>query len=487
MAWLAFGVPLLFYIPALSSDAAFWDTGEMQTVPYILGIAHPTGFPFFTLAGWLFSHVVPFGTPAWRLALMCAIAMAAAACAACMLARELGADARVAVAAAWLFAASEVAWSRGTRVEVHALAVMFAMLAIARAVRFRKKGEIRALYGCALWLGLGLADHPVVALTIPGLLIVLSSRYKTLFGGAGLRACAILLACVSLYLYLPLRSAYAYEHRLDPTLSLGIPPGRPYWDYGHPSTWENFKREVLGEDFKAGGTLARAFAPERYGAMSLAYARRADKEVGLFVVCIALIGVLFMLRDDPGLSVGILLAGGAAVPFALNYKVESDVDRYFLTSYATIAACAAVGLQRASQRLPPESRPAAVIVSALLLLGFAVHTASSNGMNAAYAHKQASANAWIERVRSKTPSDALIIADWEHATPLAYGAYVERRLDRRIVETAWIQDDQEYLGGWLRRFPVYVASSESPELPGYRFDLIDDASPALYRVRAAVP
>ncbi len=68
-------VPLVLYIYSLSPFVQFSDAGEMQTVPYILGIAHPVGSPLFTMIGFLFSHFIPIGTVAWRISLMCAIAM----------------------------------------------------------------------------------------------------------------------------------------------------------------------------------------------------------------------------------------------------------------------------------------------------------------------------------------------------------------------------------------------------------------------------
>jgi len=60
-------VPLAIYLLSMSSYPDGWDTGEMQTVPYMLGITHPTGFPLFVLSGWVFSHVVAISTVAWRM------------------------------------------------------------------------------------------------------------------------------------------------------------------------------------------------------------------------------------------------------------------------------------------------------------------------------------------------------------------------------------------------------------------------------------
>ena len=49
----------------------FWDTAEFQTVPPILGTAHPTGYPTYVLLGWLASIVLtPFGEAAFRMNLL---------------------------------------------------------------------------------------------------------------------------------------------------------------------------------------------------------------------------------------------------------------------------------------------------------------------------------------------------------------------------------------------------------------------------------
>jgi len=42
------------------------DVGELQFVGYVLGTAHPTGYPLYTMLSWAFTHAVPLGTVAWR-------------------------------------------------------------------------------------------------------------------------------------------------------------------------------------------------------------------------------------------------------------------------------------------------------------------------------------------------------------------------------------------------------------------------------------
>ena len=47
----AFAVPAVAYVASVSHEPGSWDTAELQGVPYILGISHPTGFPFYVLLG----------------------------------------------------------------------------------------------------------------------------------------------------------------------------------------------------------------------------------------------------------------------------------------------------------------------------------------------------------------------------------------------------------------------------------------------------
>lgn len=45
------------YLKTLAPGVHFIDSGELAAVACTLGIAHPTGYPLFTLIGWLFSNL----------------------------------------------------------------------------------------------------------------------------------------------------------------------------------------------------------------------------------------------------------------------------------------------------------------------------------------------------------------------------------------------------------------------------------------------
>lgn len=66
---IVFIFALYVYILTLAPTVWFIDAGELASVAITLGIAHPTGYPLFTLVGHLFSKI-PIGTEIYRLNFM---------------------------------------------------------------------------------------------------------------------------------------------------------------------------------------------------------------------------------------------------------------------------------------------------------------------------------------------------------------------------------------------------------------------------------
>src|SRR5690242_14256284 len=97
---LALGA-LALYVATLLPGVGSGDTAEFQRVAPTLGVAHPTGYPLYTMLGWLWSQLLAIGTPAWRMNVFSACTAALAVGALFLAARVLG-QARVVAAAAAL-------------------------------------------------------------------------------------------------------------------------------------------------------------------------------------------------------------------------------------------------------------------------------------------------------------------------------------------------------------------------------------------------
>ena len=63
-------VVLGLYYLTLENGVMQIDSGELATVQYTLGTAHPTGYPLFTLLGYLFSHIPTGLRPIYQLNLV---------------------------------------------------------------------------------------------------------------------------------------------------------------------------------------------------------------------------------------------------------------------------------------------------------------------------------------------------------------------------------------------------------------------------------
>ena len=62
----------MLYALTLSPTINFLDSGELTTVAWTLGIAHPPGYPLYTLISSAFIHL-PLGDPAWRMNALSAV------------------------------------------------------------------------------------------------------------------------------------------------------------------------------------------------------------------------------------------------------------------------------------------------------------------------------------------------------------------------------------------------------------------------------
>ncbi len=462
----AFTVAFAFYAATLLPGVAFWDTGEMQTVPYILGIAHPTGFPLFVLGGWAFSHALPLGSPAWRLSLFSAFASAGAAGACAALVAELGASPLAGLCASLAFAFGDVVWSRAARAEVHDFALLFTALAFLGAVRAGRARSPRALAATGLACGLGLAAHPIVALALPGILLAAWPAVAALGRRAFLASAALGFAPLALYAYVPLRSAYVEAHGLDPAVALGV-AGGAFWDSGAPASPAAFGRYLAGTSFDTAGSLERSLTPSGLAAARAFGATLAYREYGDVLLALALCGLVPLCTRHRWLAAGLLTTAGLDVSFGANFGAEAEGDpaRYALAAFWVVAVSAGAGAWWLASGLAGSARPrvAALGSCALLLGGLAQHAGSAR-VDLAREEQRVDAQPFSTVAESLVVPGSLVIASWTFAAPLAYDAYVARTLHARLL-CAWPNQYPARYAGWRARFGhVYFVVPRSYDL-----------------------
>jgi hypothetical protein len=487
----SFALPLLVYAWSLDSDVGFWDTAEMNTVPYILGLAHPTGFPTEILLGWLFSHGFSVGEVTFRLTLFNALEVAGAACLAAAFVLSETRIALIPLLAAIGFATSFVVWQHAIHTDVTSIAVLLVGAVFVVIRRWWKTDNPRLLLVAALIGGAALGTHGAAALYLvaPAVLVLVRALQRRNVRKPAAMAALVFLVCITaIYAYLPLRSAYVVSHRLDPTLALGMPPGRPFWDWGDPRSWSGFRDVAFGSQVSATRAFEMYVRPSAL-LRSLTYATGMLKSaLGGPTLATILIFCIAACFDDLPLTLFLLAPALIVTPFVLGYIAESDPARYYIFPSWGLWTAASIGLAQVLERLRVSSRWSTLIVAALIAL-ITLHNVYA-GRGLFVERRDRLGFNYIDAVIAQTRDNSVLIAPWTYATPIAYAGYVQHRLGSRVLVPGEANDLSSRIRAWMRDYPVFAVSEYHPSSRLFEaryicnFNVIPKAEndPKLYRI-----
>lgn len=174
--WIALGLfsAILFvYVQTLALGLAKGDGGELQHTLAVLGVAHPTGYPLYTLVGWLWAKLIPFGTIAWRVNLFSAVCGAAAAVMVYGIVYRLTRRVLPALAGASFLAFSPNFWILSSTTEVYTLHALFVAAIFYLLLVWRDAGTRRSkvLIPVTFVYGLSLSHHRSMLLLAPAILL----------------------------------------------------------------------------------------------------------------------------------------------------------------------------------------------------------------------------------------------------------------------------------------------------------------------------
>jgi hypothetical protein len=453
MAAIVFAATMAIYGAMLPANVGVGDEAEAQTVPYILGIAHPTGFPAYTLAGWAFSHALPFGTVAWRLNAFVAVCTALSTAGVFLLAVAIGSGAYAAAFAAFAFAFGNAVWYGALHANAQVLAATCSVFALLACTAFARSGDPRALFAACACCGLGTATHPAAIWIVPAIAVALLWRRNDVTAKTLAVAVAALVLPLLLYGYLPLRSAVVAAGGLDPNAAAPLyGTGNFDWDTNAPRTYTGFLDEVLGRREGAGPSFLHAFDPRGYPGAAQFWFTRSTLQYRTLLLALAAIGAVALARADRR-SLSVLAAGTlGGIAFSYAYRTDTHIDRYEIVSYAVTAALAAACTRLTLPRLSAASMAAYGAAVLAVVAGLAVieneprvgPLPSENGERI------------IDAVRNGTPDRSIVVAQWNDAAALGYGAFVERTLGSRLIVSGWPSQYGDLYEGWAAMRPVIV-------------------------------
>jgi len=467
------------YISTLAPTVLEADAGEFQFVPWLPGIAHPTGYPLYILLGWLWTHLVPVGEVAWRMNLLSAVFAAIAVGLTYVISRQLlditlpdtPAPARriTAGVVATTFAVTPTFWSQAIIAEVYALHTLFVVVILWLALKFRGPSSHRSGKFLASTFGLGLTHHLTTILLLPALVLFLWAIRNSFANKKGeynfvgqetLKQLIIygllFVAPILLYLYLPLiaPSTPYTTLTLSDTQTLTLYDNSP----------QGFFKHVTGSVF-AGQLQPTAVGLERF---HLAW-QLLRQQVGWIGIILASLGVITLWQkrqSDLLLLTGVTFL--AFVGFNLIYFI-GDVFVLFIPAWLVICLWLGIGalgltqwlvvsfvhrkmspdqylvFKRMQAQLGQRVQRIAISGLSLFFFGLPLTLVITQMFDINQNNNFATTRRWQEILAEPIPKSAILLSnDRNEIMPMWYYQYVEGRRPDLLGLFPLIVSDPEY-------------------------------------------
>ena len=509
-AWLAgwvFFLALMLFIRTLTPGLLPGDSGELQTLAYLLGDTHPTGYPIYLALAKVVTFL-PLHDIAWRVNLFSAL-MAALTVGGFYLAARLLAQFRaLALAGALLLMVAPTFWSQAVIAEVYAPGAAFLVVILSLLLWWDQHDAGWALFVAGGLGGLSLGVHMSVALIAPAVLFFLALHWRR-----GWRMWGMALAGAAAGLALTLVLFWLIDYH-DPTANYFravILPSISAWEMTPAdlaSPWQRLWFSWSAHQFRP-----FMYQTEVLGEQAEQFWQGLPTEIGVITPWLALTGGLWLLWRRTRAGLLLILALGLQLLFVFTYAIW-DLYVFFIPAHILILLLAVAGLSASADgllhlvaKITPEdtetwSGTAIQGGLALLLLVLvawpifqpqkdAVIAGSNSFDFGEYPTYSPQLLHLAQATVDALPPDAILFTDWDELWPLTYTAHImENRTDLIFHETYPRDDRPEladsvitYIHQQIGRRPVFFSERE-PKLQqaGFRLRIVRIGPQRLFRV-----
>ncbi len=331
----------MLYLLTIAPGVQYTDSGELAAACVTFGVAHPTGYPLFTLLGHVWT-LLPWSSPVFGLNVLAALLVAKGVALTYMVARTLGA--RVASAAnttvheivaagtALLVGSSATVWAQATSIEVYSLNFVLLAATLFATLKGCTEQQHRWTMLAGLMYGLMLTNHLSSVFLAPGLILLWCSGEQPvrerLRGWMYLVLPAV--AALALYAVLPLRSAQ-----------------------NPPINWGLVHRDLHAFLYHVKGTQFGVWLYESKAAFNAhvqLFRTLLTSQMLWIGLLPMLVGIVALLRSSrvTGLALLALITGNLAV--SLGYAIP-DIEAYFIPSLTILTLFMSVGMVVITQRI----------------------------------------------------------------------------------------------------------------------------------------
>ena len=474
-----FVVAWLTYASTVPPAQVFGDPSEYTFIPWILGIAHPPGYGFYTLLASLWQHLLPIGSVAFRTHLLASTAGALSATLVYFIVLRLIQPSAIgnqqpkitqhlpALFAGLSLAAATDVWQHSIHTNAHIITLLLATTSVFLLIQWWSSGKDRWLYVFALSAGFSPPHHLLLVFAFPAyaIFILLVNPRLFLQPKKILALIGFFLLGLSVFLYYPLRSPSAPfgpntitspQAFIDFVSAAGLRVNLFYYGLSDQLTRFRVFFELLKLQYSIIGILL--VIP---GVIWLA--RRAWKPLVLFLV--------FFL----------------SLYFFIINTVQ-DVMAYLLLPFMLIAILSGVGAWAMVTFRPVRSSKTSQVLILLALLLLPISQLISTYPRVSLNNYSAGGD-WVKTVFDRFAGKgehAVLLAPWEAMTPLWVAEYTQdRTLNEADVTPVYVTTASQ--NPWLDNVfahlndgPVYLADYRRAVVEGRLFRLRPEGS--LWRV-----
>lgn len=386
------------YLFTLAPSVIQIDTGELAAVQATLGIAHPTGYPLYTIVGYLFSKIpLPF-TVIYQLNLLAALYCAAAVSIftytsrlaldnlqlfsyeskktelkknkkdkkqkaslkqSALVRTDFSESTKIfgAVFAGLALAFSKTFWFQSTSVEVYSFHLLLICLIILSLIKaFIKRDELSDNIKSKSWiwftffLALGFTNHMTTLLILPGVAYLYFNRWgfnQKSFLRIGMMLLIFLPILILVYSYFPIRASQ-----------------QPLLNWGNPIDLERIFRHISGFQYQVWLFTSTEVAKKQFDY----FINNITSEFSISILAVVF-GLIVTFIKAKKLFIFLIISFIFTVLYSINYDIN-DIDAYFLLAYLSMAFFAALGFVKIIDELSnnKKARIITIILSVALII-----------------------------------------------------------------------------------------------------------------------
>ena len=438
---LLIAIFLVAYLLTLAPDLLPADNGEFQLRATQLGVAHPPGFPLYTLAAYLFSRLPLGASPAWRVNLFGLLTALATLIVCYQICYQLWRSSLAAATGAAMLGVATTFWAQATMANIRSLTALFAALLVFTALSWYADRQQHQTGG--KW---------------PPLFVLFTVL------AVGHHASLVFMVAVLALFMIWVAPGYWRQTRIWPrqlaALLLGLLPQSYLWWRGlvgapgapaDLATLSGFFNHILARGFQ--GDLFHFLTwPDFADRLRVMVAVHLFQWPASLLIAAAA-GWYLLFRQQRPVALLLLALSLTHTLITATYRAPQTVE-YMLPAYLpwAISLAALPGLWPGQRRFLPAGHwqhklwPA-LVASLLLLIG-----SQFSRLYPQYRQIRLDndTRTYVQTLLAEAPADSLILADWHWTTPLWYATAIEKQ--RPDITVNYVFPTAEPYGDtWARR------------------------------------